>query len=158
VKVALADHENLVLKQAMETKNRELVTNALQLAQMNEQFIQVNKRLKSIKSGLDDKQLTEVNAAIANLENNVFTRSWKEFETRYQQLHEGFYENLQKACPTLTPADIKICSFLRLNLTTKDIALLTNRTVGTIDNARSSIRKKLNLANDSNLTSFLLSL
>jgi tetratricopeptide (TPR) repeat protein len=157
-KAALANQENLILKQNMETKSRELVTNALQLAQMNEQFIQVNKQLKSIKSGLNDNQMTEINAAIGNIENNTFAKSWKEFETRYQQVHEGFYGNLQNACPTLTPAEIKICSFLRLNLTTKDIALLTNRTVGTIDNARSSIRKKLNLANDSNLTSFLLSL
>ncbi len=46
----------------------------------------------------------------------------------------------------------------KLNLNTKDIALLTNRSVGTIDNARSWIRKKMGLDNEANLTTFLLSL
>ena len=158
MKATLAEQENLILKENMEIKSRELVANALQLAQMNEQIIQVNKQLKDIKSNLNDSQMAEINAVISNLENNVFSKSWKEFETRFQQVHEGFHQKLQDICPGLTPTEVKLCSFMRLNLTSKDISLLTNRSIGTIDNARSSIRKKLNLNSDSNLTSFLLSL
>jgi DNA-binding CsgD family transcriptional regulator len=70
----------------------------------------------------------------------------------------GFYEKLNQLGVNLTPNEIKLCSLLRLNLTSKEIAIITYRSISTVETNRSTLRKKLNLASDENLISFLLAL
>ncbi len=91
----------------------------------------INSQARSILKGM----LNELNY-------NISDKMWHEFETRFEYVHEGFFDNLHKHFPDLTPTELKTCSFLRLNMTTKDIACLTNRSKGTIDNIRYNIRKK----------------
>ena len=79
-----------------------------------------------------------------------------EFETRFTGVYEQYYEKLKSLAPELSPNDLRICALMRLNISTKEIALLTNRTIGTVDNTRSSIRKKLKLDEETNLQEFLL--
>jgi len=81
-----------------------------------------------------------------------------EFETRFNGVYEQFYQKLKQLSDELTPHELRICAFMRLNISTKEIALLTNRTTGTIDNTRSSIRKKLKLDDEINLQDYLLSI
>ncbi|MCF8365988.1 MAG: LuxR C-terminal-related transcriptional regulator [Bacteroidales bacterium] len=59
--------------------------------------------------------------------------------------------------PELSPTEIKICSLIRLSMTSKDISILTNRSIRTVESTRSSIRKKLNLGSDTSLSGYLLS-
>ncbi len=84
--------------------------------------------------------------------------SWKEFDIRFEQVYEGFYKNLFSKHPDLTPAEIRLCSFMRLNMSSKDIAVLTSRSIRTIENTRNNIRRKMNLGNNINLTTYLISL
>jgi DNA-binding CsgD family transcriptional regulator len=60
--------------------------------------------------------------------------------------------------PDLTPHEMRICALMRLNISSKEMAILTNRTQGTIDNTRSLIRKKLKLEELVNLQEFILSI
>mgnify|MGYP002344556793 FL=1 len=158
LKSKLAEEEKETLKLKVELRDKELTTKAIYLSKMNEVSINLGERMKELLPGLTKTKSTHLQEIIHDIEKDIPQNLWKEFETRFGQVHAGFYKNLQNACPALTPTEVRICSFLRLNLSTKEIAALTNRSAGTIDNARSSIRKKLNLVNDSNLTSFLLKL
>lgn len=81
-----------------------------------------------------------------------------EFETRFTGVYEAYYGKLKNLAPELTPNELRICALMRLNISTKEIALLTNRTIGTVDNTRSSIRKKLKLDEETNLQEFLLNM
>jgi DNA-binding CsgD family transcriptional regulator len=81
-----------------------------------------------------------------------------EFETRFNSVYEYFYSQLKALAPDLTPNELRICALMRLNITTKEIALLTNRSIGTIDNTRSSIRKKLKIDEETNLQEFLMNI
>jgi hypothetical protein len=81
-----------------------------------------------------------------------------EFETRFTGVYEAYYGKLKNMAPELTPNELRICALMRLNISTKEMALLTNRTIGTVDNTRSSIRKKLKLEEEINLQDFLLSI
>jgi tetratricopeptide (TPR) repeat protein len=81
-----------------------------------------------------------------------------EFETRFTGVYESYYGKLKNLAPELTPNELRICALMRLNISTKEIALLTNRTIGTVDNTRSSIRKKLKLDEEINLQEFLLNI
>ena len=82
----------------------------------------------------------------------------EEFETRFKGVYEDFYVKLRTLAPELTPHEIRICALMRLNISSKEMAVLTNRTQGTIDNTRSAIRKKLQLDDQVNLQEFILAI
>ncbi|NCC74436.1 MAG: hypothetical protein EOM06_13725 [Sphingobacteriia bacterium] len=81
---------------------------------------------------------------------------WKEFETRFDELNDGFTGKLVALHPDLTPAEIRMCAMLRLQLTSKEISELTNRSTRTIETIRSNIRKKMCLNSCNNLTAYIL--
>ena len=84
---------------------------------------------------------------------------WEEFETRYQQVHEGFYEKIRERFPDLSPTEEKLCALLRLGMSSKEIAELSQQSVKSVEVARSRLRKKLNLTNTNvNLSTFLANL
>lgn len=84
---------------------------------------------------------------------------WDEFEIRYQQVHNEFYEKLQATSPNLTTNERRLCAFLRLNMTTKDIASITGQSIRSIEVARTRLRKKLDITNSEiSLVEFLNSL
>lgn len=157
-KKLMADKENNNLKENLEFRNKELTNNALQLVNLS---VFTNKILIKIKEILPDtndqgkKQLQDLKKEI---ETNFKQRNWKEFETHFIEVHNGFYERLQTKYPKLTPTEVKTCAFLRLNMSSKDIAALTYKSVRTVESLRSSIRKKMALAHDVNLVSYLMKL
>ncbi|MEI6695392.1 MAG: tetratricopeptide repeat protein [Bacteroidota bacterium] len=154
----LAQEENEKLQMFMDVKDQELASKALNMSKINQMVLDVSEQLKKVLPGLTKEKTELLQQLLKDLESSLPTEAWKEFETRFEQVHKGFYDNLLNLYPELSPTELKVCGFLRLNLTTKDIALLTNRGIGTIEHSRSSIRRKMNLENDANLTSFLLSL
>jgi DNA-binding CsgD family transcriptional regulator len=140
----------------LELKSKQLVSESLknltiqntkeELLIQLEEIIQDIPKLHHIKFDLLKRRLKQhKSSSILN-----------EFETRFTGVYEQYYESLKNIAPELTPNDLRICALMRLNISTKEIALLTNRTVGTVDNIRSSIRKKLKLDEETNLQEFLL--
>ena len=84
---------------------------------------------------------------------------WEEFELRFVTTHAGFYDRLQAHCPTLTLNERRLCAFLKLDMTTKEISIITGQTVRAIEIARTRLRKKLSLGQtDTRLFEFLSSL
>ena len=139
----------------LELKNKELITNALHLSSIEEYSNKLGVSLNEIldKEVLDRQSLNELSNQINNM---IPKEAWTDFETRFEHLHEAFLKKLLNAYPEFSPAEIKICSFLRLNMTSKDIALLTHRSLRTIENQRISIRKKMNLSANESLENLLL--
>jgi len=80
---------------------------------------------------------------------------WKEFEIRFQQVHQNFYKRLGHDFPDITSNELRLCGFLKLNMNTKDISSITYQSVNSIDVARSRLRQKFGLSKDANLTAFL---
>ncbi|NCA85660.1 MAG: tetratricopeptide repeat protein [Clostridia bacterium] len=154
----LSQQENQELKNTMELRNQELVSKALMVSNLNEQLEKINTHVQQIKPSLSPEASDKLVILVRELEINLPDHAWHEFETRFEQVHQGFFNRLLSDYPDLTPTELKICSLLRLNMSTKDIALLTNRSIGTVDNIRSCIRRRLKLDNEANLTSFLLNL
>jgi tetratricopeptide (TPR) repeat protein/DNA-binding CsgD family transcriptional regulator len=81
-----------------------------------------------------------------------------DFEVMFTQLHKTFIDNLMTRCSTLSRVELQVCSLLRVNLSTKDIARLLNISVGSVDMGRHRIRQKLALDPKDNLTAFLITL
>jgi len=138
--------------------------------------IELMARVKSVLQTNDyHKQMIEAQkrevAAISlrNVQNEEFKHkyiselkqvknSWSQFESRIKESDQEFYRNLGVKHPNLTPAEIKLCFFLRLNLSTKEIAGMTFQTYDSVRIARTRLRKKMNLTNDDNLVGYLFAI
>jgi DNA-binding CsgD family transcriptional regulator len=82
----------------------------------------------------------------------------QEFEHRITSNNEDFYQKLLGAYPDLKPSELKLCSYLRLNLSTKELAEILNKSVRTIENTRFAIRKKMGLGPEDNLVGRLIAM
>lgn len=148
------EKENLEMD--LETKNKELITNVMYLVKKSELMNDVSSRLMELKSRLKKENIEPVQKIIFDLHTGADQGVWKEFELRFQQVHKDFYKNLKEKFPNLTPGEVKLCAFLRLNMTSKEISAISHQSVKSIEVLRTRIRKKLNLTNtDTNLISFL---
>ena len=81
---------------------------------------------------------------------------WKRFEFHFDQAHSNFFKRIKQQYPDLTQADLKLCAYLRLNLTSKEIAPLLNISIRSVEVRRYRLRKRLNLDREENLVEFLL--
>lgn len=147
------------LAQDMEIKNKELTTNVLYLVRKNELINNVAERLLTLQSSFSRENQKVVHDIILDLQKEADSDAWKEFELRFNQVHSDFYFKLRRLYPGLSPAEEKLCAFLRLNMSSKEIAAITQQSLKSIEVARARLRKKLNLTNtQSNLVTHLSSL
>jgi DNA-binding CsgD family transcriptional regulator len=132
-----------------------LATNVMFLLKKNEFITHTAEKLASAKKKFKEENKRIIQDVIRDLLMNTSKDVWKEFEVRFQEVHSDFYNNLNEKYPDLTPNEKKICAFLRLNMSTKDISAITYQSVRSIDMARFRLRKKIGLETDENLVTFL---
>jgi len=151
--------ENVKLELDIDTKNRELTTDVMYLVRKNELINNVAKRLMILHQKLLPEYQKPIMDIINELEKEVGNEVWQEFEYRFQQVHSQFYQNLRNKHPDLSPAEERLCAFLRLNMSSKEIVAITHQNIKSVEVSRTRLRKKLELTNtDTNLVSYLLSL
>lgn len=93
---------------------------------------------------------------ILNLQSSTNNDVWQDFELRFNEVHSEFYEKLSRQFKELTPNEIRLCAFLKFNMTTKEISAITQQSARSIEVARVRLRKKLLITNTSiNLVTFL---
>ncbi|MDA3881006.1 MAG: response regulator [Prolixibacteraceae bacterium] len=99
------------------------------------------------------KELTEnIQKVKINLRNNT----WKQFQDYFNKVHPDFSANLLKAYPTISSEELKLSYFLRLNMSSKEIATITSKEIHSIDIARYRLRKKLGIERNIKLQEFLM--
>ena len=151
--------EKINLKNDLAIKDKELATNIMYLLNKNELINTLSEKLLEIKQNVSSEKQMLVQKLILDLQSNLQPELWHEFEFRFQQVHEQFYKSLNEKFPDLTPSERRLCAFLKLNMTTKEISALTYQNAKSIDVARTRLRKKLNLTGtDHNLVTFLAQL
>jgi DNA-binding CsgD family transcriptional regulator len=152
-----AEKENEKLKMDLEQKNKELTYNAMCIIKNNET---VAKMAETIEEALENEpERSDLSHLVRQLQNLEREKNWTEFEVRFTQIHESFYRKLNANYPDLTPNEKKLCAFLKLNMSTKDIAAITHQSVHSINVARTRMRKKLGIdQTNENLVNFLGSL
>ncbi len=147
------------LEKDMMLKNKELTTNVMYLLKKNELIGSITNRLLQLKSKSNEENKEPIQKIIFDLQSLTEKEVWEEFEYRFQNVHEDFYKQLQQKFPDLSPTEIKLAAFLRLNMTTKDIASITGQSINSLETARYRLRKKLGITNQEvNLVTFLLNI
>jgi hypothetical protein len=133
------------------------LSNALiQVAVLNDFLTEIKKDLEQSKQNQKGESLKATNAIIRKIKASTRKDVWQEFEMRIQQIHNSFYTNLCKEFPELTPNERKLCVFLKLNLSSKEIAQITGKSTNSIIVARYRLRSKLGITNsETNLIEFI---
>ncbi|PTT01104.1 hypothetical protein DBR11_08180 [Pedobacter sp. HMWF019] len=144
------------LKQELELKTKELTSHTLNLIQNNQLLEEVREKLHAlVKDDKRDqkKQLQQIVQQITQSFNN--DQHWKEFANIFEQVHQSFYDQLKKLSDDLTSNDIRLLALLKMNLASKDIALLLGISQDSLRIARYRLRKKLNIPTGDNLSTFI---
>jgi tetratricopeptide (TPR) repeat protein len=144
----------------LDFKNKEMVINVMSLMKKNEILADLSEKLINIEKETTSSESKDAIKKVANeLQKSQEEEIWKEFSIRFKEVHGAFYNKLLQKFPTLSPNELKLCAFLRLNMSSKDIAELTGQRVSSLETARYRLRQKLGIANsDINLITFLSSL
>jgi DNA-binding CsgD family transcriptional regulator len=149
----LMHYKNLDLQKDIETKNRELGMSAMNLVKRNELLGTIKKELGSAKN-LDD-----VTKVVKMINKNLNTTDdWKLFEEAFNNTDKDFIKKLKTNHPNLTSNDLRLCTYLRLNLSSKEIAPLLNISLRSVEVKRYRLRKKMNLPHEASLTNYILDL
>lgn len=149
---------NEKLRSEIDHMNKELTSSTIHLINKNELLNNVKLGLSEIlrrkeKSSFND----ELKRIIKNIDHNITSDAdWKHFELHFNHVHGNFTNRLLEKYPKLSPQEIKLSAYLRLNLTTKEIAHLLNISVRGVEISRYRLRKKLMLDRNDNLTDFML--
>lgn len=145
------------LKEELDYKNRELATNVLNMMKRNEALTNISTKLKTLRKTITQPNYKKEVQQLSNqIDRVIKSNIWLDFEKRFNHVHPTFYENLYLQFPDLTPNEKRVCAFLKLNMSTKEISELTGQKVESIEKARTRLRKKLNLTNTQiNLVTFL---
>ena len=144
-----------VMAKELDLRNREMTANALVQVERHKMLTDMIDKLKAIS---DNKYIMQNNVmeVIRTFEEYRDATTPEDFEYYFTQTHPDFYNKLCADFPSLTPNELRLCAFLKLNLTTKDIAAICHISPESAMVARSRLRKKLNIVgSDENLYSFL---
>jgi DNA-binding CsgD family transcriptional regulator len=140
------------------SKSSQLANSTFNLIRKNETLLQIKEALLRVKAELGDRMPDKYLQRMVRLLDDHLSdeQDWEIFETNFTQVHEVFLKKLKADFPDLTPGDLRLAAYLKMNLSSKEIAPLLNISLRGIENKRYRLRKKLHLENDDNLTSFLM--
>ena len=122
-------------------------------------MIKKNTLLGSIKDELLNlKDLSEVKQVVRHIDKNINNDDdWNFFEEAFNNADQDFLKKIKDIHPSLTPNDLRLCAYLRLNLSSKEIASLLNISSKSVEIKRYRLRKRMNLEQGTNLISYILS-
>jgi len=152
--------KNEKLKSEMIHRDKELANQTMDLIRKNKFLAKIKEELEKTKKSSNDALLKEkISSLINKIDRDVdHSKQWEVFETAFDDVHEDFLNRLKLRYPALTPKELKLCAYLRMNISTKEIAPLMNISIRGVEICRYRVRKKLNIDRDTNLTSLIIDL
>ncbi|MGL1889256.1 MAG: two component regulator three y domain-containing protein [Reichenbachiella sp.] len=139
------------------TKNKELASSTMNLINKNQLLTglisDINQIIDHDKKSGNTKSLRDM---IKRIDKNItHDQDWKHFGKYFDQVHGDFTKRLREKFDTLSPQEVKLSNYLRMSLSTKEIAQLMNITTRGVEIARYRLRKKLELTRDTNLLEYI---
>lgn len=150
--------KNEKLKAEVDHKNKELATSAMLLINKNEFISEIKNSLNAVsKQSSITERTKELSKIIKNIEKNkTKDNDWEHFEFHFDRVHGDFSKRLIIEYPNLSPQERRMSAYLRMNLSSKEIANLLNISVRGVEISRYRLRKKLGIEREVNLSEFIL--
>ncbi|MFN7043724.1 MAG: triple tyrosine motif-containing protein [Flavobacterium sp.] len=148
--------KNEQLVQDVDKKNKELAVSNMNLIKKTE-LLNIIKA--DLKNSTDSSTNRSIKSVISTINKNVKEENtWNIFKEAFDSADNNFLKKVKENHPTLTPNDLRLCAYLRLNLSSKEIAPLLNISVRSIEIKRYRLRKKMNLPHETGLVEYLLAI
>jgi tetratricopeptide (TPR) repeat protein len=141
------------LNEDLSCKERELTSKTIFINQKNQLLERMISELNELKKSEVSAQ--SIQHLQLQLKQELAPNAWKEFELQFNEVHPGFQLRLLEKYPELTPAERRLCSFIRLDMNTREISSLSGQSIKSIEVARTRIRKKLGVPHEQNLTNYI---
>lgn len=150
--------KNEKLESEISFKNAELASTAMNLVQKKEFLLKIKDELNKInKSGRESIESADLKKILKELsEEKNLNDEWEQFSMHFNKVHSDFLLKLKAQFPDLTANELKLCAYLRMNLSSKEIAQLMSISTRGVEIGRYRLRKKLQIPSDINLFRFLL--
>lgn len=157
----LAEMRNEQLDTELKHKQSQLSDSTMNLMRKNDMLQQIDREMAELSESMrrgDPKarltrQIQEIRKSIQTNMND--DDNWEKFEENFNMVYDDFMKTLTARFPDLKTNDRKLCAYLRMGLSSKEMASLLNTPVRSIETARYRLRKKLNLDGGENLTEFI---
>jgi len=150
--------QNEKLESELTVKSKELAVSTMTIIKKNEILVTIKEEVINQKEALGSQYPNKYYDKLIRLldENLSSEDDWAIFQANFDRIHENFFRNLHSTYPEFTSNDLRFCAYLRLNLSSKDIAHLMNISLKGVEVARSRIRKKIGLPSTKSLTEFMI--
>ncbi|WP_188439300.1 tetratricopeptide repeat protein [Planktosalinus lacus] len=151
------EKQQAIYKQELDFKQRELASQTLQILQKNTFINEFDQRIHHVVKNPEatEKELRRLKQLIKT--HMAEEKDWEVFKTYFTEVHQDFEQNLKNKAPTVTEKEVRLASFLRMNLNTKEIATILNVLPDTILKSKYRLKKKLQLPSEEDLISFIKS-
>lgn len=146
--------KNKQLEYDIEGQNQELAGVTMNLVRKNEILLELRENLKLFQK---KPEKTSLRSIILKLNSQLSSeKDWESFEYHFTRVHQSFFTDLKKTFPSLTSGDLRLAAYLRMNLSSKEIAPLLHISVRSLENKRYRLRKKLELTPEQQIIDVLL--
>lgn len=145
-------------KEAVKQKDWELTLMSNSVQQSERMMIEISTFFEQVANSIkhtNPELYRDINSRIKRVKGSLKNNSWEQFQMYFKNVYPEFMDNLLLAYPKLTPEELKLCHFLRMNMSSKEIAAITNKEMHSIDIARYRLRKKFDLDRDVKFNEFL---
>lgn len=142
--------EAMELKKEVDYKNRDLATKAMEISKQEQLLSSITEKLAKLEE-MKAIPHQEIKILKNTLNTELKNGHWNEFELHFTSVHPNFYISLKSKYPNLTKGETKLCAFLKLNLSTKEIASISGNSINSIEVSRSRLRKKMGLQTSESL-------
>lgn len=137
-------NKNNALVQKLEANQRELASNTLYLAQKNEMLEKLKEEITDLTKQHPDISPQKLSGISSILRSQQHLDSeWEKFKIHFEQVHPGFFEDLELKYPTLTRNEARLYAYFHIRLSTKEIATLLNIDPASVRQAKMRLHKKL---------------
>lgn len=151
----LTNYYNQIVNQ----KDEELTETSLHLVKSHEYINSFVSKLTTVENSVlenPNDAINQLSSLKIELLQSVDEVGWYSFDLSFSKVHKSFKRNLTEKHPNITPAELKLCSFIRLGMSNKEIASVLNQSPDSVKVSRYRIRKKIKIESGINLESYLL--
>lgn len=150
--------KNEKLTNEIKHKNKELANSTMHLIQKNKFLNSVKNEINNLlDSNIDTSQKNSLKRLLRHIDRDISNEKyWKVFDDYFDEVHQDFLTRLKEKYPDLSPKELRLCAYLKMNLSSKEIAVLMNISIRGVEVSRYRLRKKLGIERDTNLIDYIL--
>ena len=154
----LAEKEKVILKSEVKHHQKQLTMNTVNLLKQGHLLQTISEDIKELAQHSDEEGKKIIKSLLIKINDKSSEHLWSEFEVTFEKVHSGFYNKLSEKIPDISLREKRLCAFLKMNMSTKEISSITLQSPNSIDVAKHRLRKKTGFPSDDAFTAFLMNL